>query len=167
MAPVSENVPPPPAFAHVEHFFPTEGHALELACGRGRGAVWLAARGMDYWGVDVSPVGIDLARELTLLCGVADRSRFDVVDLDDGLPEGPPVDLLFCYLFRDQRLDRSMMDRLAPRGLVAVAVLSEVGVGPGAFRIRPGELRDAFGELEVLDEGEGEGMARILARRPE
>jgi hypothetical protein len=59
-----------------------------------------------------------------------------------------------------------MIERLAPGGLLAVAVLSEVGVGPGEFRARPGELRDAFGTLEIVDEGEGEGMARILARRP-
>jgi hypothetical protein len=58
-----------------------------------------------------------------------------------------------------------MMERLAPGGLLAVAVLSEVGVGPGEFRVRPGELRDAFGRLEILDHGEGDGMARILARR--
>jgi len=166
IAPVSENgPPPPPVFAHVEHLFPIEGRALELACGRGRGAVWLASRGMDYWGVDVSPVGIDLARELASLSGMADRCRFDVVDLDDGLPEGPPVDLLFCYLFRDPRLDQAMMERLAPGGLLAVAVLSEVGVGPGSFRARPGELRGAFGGLEILDGGEREGMARILARQ--
>jgi hypothetical protein len=120
---------------------------------------------MDYWGVDVSAVGIDLARKLTSLSGVADRCRFDVVDLDEGLPAGPPVDLLFCHLFRDPRLDRAMIERLAPGGLLAVAVLSEVGVGPGEFRARPGELRDAFGTLEIVDEGEGEGMARILARR--
>ena len=168
MAPVSDHDPPPPPnFAHVEHLFPTQGHALELACGRGRAAVWLASRGIDVWAVDVSPVAIDLARQLTSLSGFARRCRFDVVDLDDGLPEGPPVDLLFCYLFRDQRLDRAMMERLAPGGLLAVAVQSEVGVGPGAFRVPPGELRHAFGELEVLEEGEGEGMAWILARRPE
>jgi SAM-dependent methyltransferase len=167
MASFDENGPlPPPAFAHVEHLFPTEGAALEVACGRGRGAVWIASRGMDYWGVDVSAVGIDLARKLTSLYGVADRCRFDVVDLDEGLPAGPPVDLLFCHLFRDPRLDRAMTERLAPGGLLAVAVLSEVGVGPGEFRARPGELRDAFESLEIVDEGEGEGMARILARRP-
>lgn len=167
MAPVDENGPlPPPAFAHVEHLFPAEGAALEVACGRGRGAVWIAGRGMDYWGVDVSAVGIDLARKLTSLYGVADHCRFDVVDLDEGLPAGPPVDLLFSHLFRDPRLDRAMIERLAPGGLLAVAVLSEVGAGPGEFRARPGELRDAFGSLEIVDEGEGEGMARILARRP-
>ena len=167
MAPLDENGPlPPPAFAHLEHIFPTEGAALELACGRGRGAVWLASRGMNYWGVDVSPVGINLARELTSIHGVADRCRFDVIDLDEGLPAGPQVNLLFCHLFRDPRLDVAMMERLVPGGMLAVAVLSEVGVGPGDFRARPGELQDAFGSLEVLDEDEGEGMARILARRP-
>jgi len=166
MAPLSESQPPPPpVFAHVEHLFPTKGNALELGCGRGRGAVWLASRGMNYWGVDVSPVGVALARELTSLSSFSDRCRFDVVDLDDGLPEGPPVDLLFCYLFRNQRLDLSIIERVTPGGLLAVAVLSEVGLGPGEFRARPGELRDAFGGLEILDEGEGEGMAWILARR--
>jgi hypothetical protein len=122
---------------------------------------------MDYWGVDVSAVGIGLARELAVLSGVVDRCRFDVIDLDDGLPEGPPVDLLFCHLYRDQRLDQAMMERLAPGGLLAVAVLSEVGVGPGEFRARPGELLDVFGRLEILDQGEGDGMARILVRRPQ
>jgi SAM-dependent methyltransferase len=120
---------------------------------------------MEIHGVDVSPVAIDLARRLAVDSGVADRCRFDVVDLDGGLPPGPDVDLLFCYLFRDQRLDQAMMDRLLPGGLLAVAVLSEVGAGPGPFRARPGELRDAFDELNVLVEGEEDGMAWLLARR--
>ncbi len=127
--------------------------------------MWLATRGMQVWGVDVSPVAVDLARELTSLCGVADRCRFDVMDLDGGLPIGPPVDLLFCHLFRDPRLDRAMIQRVVPGGLLAVAVRSEVGVGPGPFRARPGELRDALDTLDVLADGEGEGAAWILARR--
>ena len=167
MAPLDEQGPlPPSTFAHVEHLFPTEGTALELACGRGRGAVWLASRGMDYWGVDVSPVGIALARNLTSLYGLDDRCQFDVVDLDEGLPSGPPVNLVFCHLFRDPRLDGAIIERLAPGGMLAVAVLSEVGAGPGEFRARSGELRDAFGRLEIVDEGEGDGIAWILARRP-
>ncbi|MBA2317317.1 MAG: class I SAM-dependent methyltransferase [Euzebyales bacterium] len=166
MAPVSEHSPrPPPVFAPFEQLFPTEGHALDLACGRGRSAVWLASRGMEVWGVDVSPVAIGLARELASRYGVADRCRFEAVDLDDGLPEGPLVDLLLCHLFRDHRLDEAMIGRLAPGGLLAVVVRSEVGAGPAPFHARPGELRDAFGGLDVLTEGEDEGMAWILARR--
>ena len=63
---------------------------------------------MEVWGVDVSPVAIDLAHRLAELSGVADRCRFEVVDLDDGLPDGPRVDLVLCHLphlFRDRRFD--------------------------------------------------------------
>jgi SAM-dependent methyltransferase len=171
MAPVIQVPPPYPAFTHFDHLLPTRGRALEIACGRGRGGVWLASRGLAYWGVDLSPVAIDLARRLAEISGLSGRCRFDVFDLDAGLPDGEPVDLLLCYLFRDSRLHRAMVDRLVPGGLLAVAVRSEVDVGPeefpdGSQRARRGELRDAFGHLEVLDEGEGDGMARILARRP-
>ncbi len=155
---------PPPVFAPFEHMFPTEGLALEIACGRGRAAVWLAARGMEVYGVDVSPVAIDLARRLAGDSDVVDRCRFEVFDLDGGLPLGPQVDLLLCHLFRDRRLDQAMMDRLLPGGLLAVAVLSEVDAGPGPFRAPPGELRDVFGELDVLVEGEA-GTAWLIGRR--
>lgn len=164
MAPIGEH-PPPPVLAPHEHLLPTEGEALELACGRGRGVLWLANRGLSVWGVDVSPVAIDLARDLVAKSEVADRCRLDVFDLENGLPEGPPVDLLLCHCFRDPRLDRAMMERLAPGGTLAVAVLSEVDAGRGPFRARPGELLDAFGSLDVLVDGEDDGMAWIVARR--
>jgi len=158
---------PPPVWAEFEAVFPTGGYALELACGCGQGAVWLAGRGLDVWGVDVSPVAIDFARELATLNGVGGRCRFEVFDLDGGLPQGLAVDLLYCYKFRDPRLHRDMIERLRPGGLLAVAVLSEVGQGPGTFHARSGELHDAFsqGDLDVLHEGEGEGVAWMLARR--
>jgi 2-polyprenyl-3-methyl-5-hydroxy-6-metoxy-1,4-benzoquinol methylase len=91
---------PPPAFASARHLFPSEGLALDTACGRGRASVWLALRGMDVIAVDVSPVAIDLGRELASLSGVADRCRFAVHDLDQGLPESPPMDLVLCHKFR-------------------------------------------------------------------
>lgn len=167
MAPVADHDPPaPPVFEKVEQLFPTSGQAMEIACGRGRGAVWLATRGMQMWAVDVSPVAIGLARQLASRSGVADRCRFSVVDLDDGLPDGPPVDLVLVHLFRDPRLDQAIIDRLAPGGLLAIAVRSEVDVGPGAFRVRPGELREAFSSLEVITDDEADGMAWLVARRP-
>jgi hypothetical protein len=128
--------------------------------------VWLASCGLQVWGVDVSPVAIALAEELASVTGVADRCRFDVVDLDRGLPEGPPVDLLLCHLFRQPGLHEAMGERLAPGGLLAVAVQSEVGAGPGPFRAPAGELVVAFGHLEPLAEGEGEGVAWLIARHP-
>lgn len=155
---------PPPQLAPYEDLLPSSGTALELACGRGRGAVWLAGRGLDYLGVDVSPVAVRLARELVDHGGLGNRCRFEVVDLDHGLPPGPPVDVLLCHLFRDPRLDRAIINRLAPGGLLVIVVLSEVGVGPGRFRAAPGELLTAFAELEVLAAGEADGEAWVLAR---
>jgi len=156
---------PPDVLARHAEEFPTAGRALDLACGRGSGAVWLARRGLDVRGFDVSAVAVDQAREVARLAGVADRCRFEVVDLDDGLPAGPPVDVILCHRFRDRRLDRAIIERLAPGGLLAIAALSEVGAAPGPFRAAPGELPAAFAELDQVAAGEGEGQAWLLARR--
>lgn len=165
MAPADSG--PPPVFATLEHLFPTSGNALDLACGRGRGAVWLAGLGLSYFGVDVSPVAIDLATSLASANGIEERCRFAVHDLDVGLPAGPEVDLLFCYLFRDPALDLPIVERLAPGGVLAIAVLSEVQAGPGPFRAVPGELTDAFSsKVEVLNAGEGDGMAWLIGTKP-
>ena len=159
-----DTVDPPPLIAPYEHLLPTTGHALELACGRGLGAVWLARRGLDVWGLDVSTVAIDLARDLARRNGVGERCTFDVVDLDRGLPEGPPVDLVLCHRFRDPRLDRAIIQRLAPGGVLAMTALSEVDTGPGRFRVAPGELPAAFTDLDVIVAGERQGEAWLLAR---
>ena len=41
----------------------TPGSALDVACGEGRNAIWLARRGWDVTAVDFSAVGIDKARQ--------------------------------------------------------------------------------------------------------
>lgn len=143
---------------------PTRGCALDLACGQGRGTVWLAQRGLDVLGVDVSPVAIGQARELARCVCSRDRYRFAVFDLDHGLPAGPPVDVILCQYFRDRRLDRAIVERLAPGGVLAMVALSEVGAGAGRFRTVPGELVAAFGDLDRVAAGEGGGSAWLVAR---
>jgi len=147
--------------------FPTAGHALELACGQGLVAVWLASRGLDVWGLDASPVAIEQARELARAAEVGDRCRFDAIDLDDGLPPGPQVVVVVCQRFRDRRLDRSVIGRLGSGGLLAITALSEVGATSGPFRVAAGELPAAFAELDVITAGEGTGLCWLLARRPD
>jgi SAM-dependent methyltransferase len=163
-APLAAAGEPPPILANHEHEVPASGHALDIACGRGPVAVWLAQRGLDVWGIDISPVAIDFAQDLARRAGVADRCRFDVLDLDDGLPEGPPADVIVANRFRDRRLDGELIRRLAPGGLLAVTALSEVGAAPGRFRIPRGELPAAFAELHLIAAGEGDGEAWLLAR---
>ncbi|OBG86151.1 SAM-dependent methyltransferase [Mycobacterium sp. E802] len=145
--------------------FPVKGTALDIACGTGSASVWLARRGLNVRGVDVSPLALGHAGALAARYGVSEKCRFDVVDLDDGLPDGPPVDVIVCHRFRDPRLYRPMSERLTTGGVLAVCVLSEVGAAPGRFRAAPGELRDAFGRLEVIAADEGGGQAWLLARK--
>lgn len=164
--PPTNAVAPPGVLAQYADVFPRRGRALELACGQGLGAVWLALRGLEVMGFDVSPVAVTRARDLARRSGVGDRCQFAVADLDDGLPAGPPVDVIVCHMFRNRGLDRAIVDRLAPGGLLAIAVLSEVGAAPGPFRAVPGELAAAFTALESLAAGEGEGRAWLVARAP-
>ncbi|ORV44766.1 SAM-dependent methyltransferase [Mycolicibacter engbaekii] len=162
---VAGAIGPAEQFAAFADEFPVSGHAVDIACGQGTGAVWLALRGLWVTGYDISPVAVAQARDLAERHGVGDRCRFDVVDLDDGLPDGPPADVVYCARFRDRRLDAPMVHRLAPGGLLAVTALSRVGSTAGRFRAAPGELRTAFPGVEVIADGEADGLAWLLARR--
>jgi SAM-dependent methyltransferase len=155
----------PGVFAAHSSQFPITGFALDIGCGQGRIALWLAERGMSVTGYDVSAVAAQYAAAAARRRQVADRCRFEVVDLDPGLPAGPSADVIVCHLFRDARLDRALVERLAPGGLLAIAVLSEVGAAPGRFRARAGELVDAFSDLDVVAAGEGSGTAWLVGRR--
>ena len=127
--------------------------------------MWLARRGLSVAGIDVSPVAIASADEAASDLGLGDRCRFEVVDLDNGLPPGPSVDVVICHRFRQPSLYRSMVERLRPGGLLAIAVLSEVDAEPGAFRAPAGELTESFRALETLVAVEARGSAVLLGRR--
>lgn len=163
--PAAEGIGVDAVFAAHQDAFPVVGHAIDVACGQGAATIWLARRGLQVHGFDVSAVAIEQARALAERSGVGDRCRFDVVDLDGGLPGGSPADVIYCARFRDRRLDGPLVDRLAPGGLLALSALSQVGGTAGRFRAAPGELRTAFAGLEVIADGEGQGLAWLLARR--
>jgi SAM-dependent methyltransferase len=158
---------PPDALRGREHLLPAAGSALDVACGRGAVAVWLAGRGFAVDAVDVSPAGLADGADLAQRRGVAERVRWWRHDLDAGLPAGcaGPYDAVVCQRFRDPALYPVLAQRLAPGGLLVVTVLSEVGEGAGPFRAPAGELRAAFGGLEVLAATERDGEASLVARR--
>jgi SAM-dependent methyltransferase len=130
--------------------------------------VWLAERGLEVDAIDVSPVALAAGAALAATAGVVDRVRWIVHDLDDGLPAAcaGPYDLVVCQRFRDPLRYRELAAVLAPGGLLAVTVLSEVGAAPGSYRAGPGEPSAAFGDLEVLAAREGGGEAVLVARAP-
>jgi SAM-dependent methyltransferase len=159
--------PAPPALLRdAEDLLGPGGRALDVACGRGAVAVWLARRGFAVDAVDVSAVALRAGAELADRHGVGDRITWWAHDLDAGLPAGlaDGYDLVVCQRFRDPRLYPELARRLAPGGLLAISVLSRTGADAGPFRAEPGELPAAFGELEVLSHRDAQGEAALLAR---
>jgi SAM-dependent methyltransferase len=71
------------------------GRAIDLACGEGRNAVWLAERGWQVTGVDFSTVGLEKARALAAARGV--EAEWIAADLLDyrAAPEGFDLVILF------------------------------------------------------------------------
>ena len=74
--------PNPRLVEHVSALAP--GTAIDVGCGEGADAVWLAARGWGVVGVDVSGVALDRARQHALEAGVGDRTTWVQADLVAG-----------------------------------------------------------------------------------
>lgn len=83
------------------------GRALEVGCGTGTNAVWLAQQGFDVLGVDLAPLAVEKARARA--AGAA-RCRFEVRDFVDGEPPGGPFDFVFdrgCFHVFDEAETRA------------------------------------------------------------
>jgi SAM-dependent methyltransferase len=101
------------------------GRALDLGCGEGADAVWLAERGWDVVAVDISETALGRAAEAASARGVADRIDFVQLDLSDGFPDGT-FDLVSSqFLHSTVRLDRGkILEKAAvalrPGGLLVI-----------------------------------------------
>jgi SAM-dependent methyltransferase len=74
------------------------GRALDLGCGEGADAIWLARHGWEVVGVDVSPTALSRAVQDAEAAGVGDRVRFQQHDLSQSFPEGR-FDLVSAQFF--------------------------------------------------------------------
>jgi SAM-dependent methyltransferase len=103
----------------------TPGRALDVACGEGRNAIWLAGRGWEAVGVDFSRVGLERAAELAERAGVASRVRWVEADVVEGtLPAGPFDAVVVAYLHLPAPARRKVIvaaaGELAPGGRLVV-----------------------------------------------
>jgi SAM-dependent methyltransferase len=64
------------------------GTALDLGCGEGADAIWLARRGWQVTAVDISAVALERARKHAAEAGVADRIEWQRHDLGVSFPAG-------------------------------------------------------------------------------
>lgn len=101
------------------------GRALDLGCGEGGDAVWLAEHGWHVTAVDVSETALARAAAEARTRGVLDRIDFQRHDLSDSFPDGT-FDLASAqFLHSTVRLERTQVLRnaagaLAPGGLLVI-----------------------------------------------
>lgn len=142
--------------------------ALDIACGTGRDAVYLALSGYDVEAWDILPDALERCAALAARNGAAVRTLLRDVEGDAPLlPEA--FDLVCCFNFLHRPLFRAMAAALRPGGLVVYETFvdpqREVYGKPGraSHVLRPGELAAAFGGLEILVTREGPAGPRRIA----
>jgi tellurite methyltransferase len=162
-----EHVSDAPAQVVVEFTSDLEpGDVLDLACGPGRNAVYLAARGWHVTAVDASPVAIDLLRQRS------PDVEARLADLESGeytLPAGS-FDLVLSCLFLQRSLIEPMKSALRPGGiLILIALLADVNQPQGTpTRASMGELPTYFEGWKILHyrEGARHGVVELVAQKP-
>lgn len=107
--------PNPRLIETVSHLSP--GQALELGCGNGGDAIWLAENRWTVTAVDISTAATDRLTHLADETGLKDRITAIPWDLTRGLPEGE-FDLVNThYLHTHSPLDRVTVFRAAAGAL--------------------------------------------------
>ncbi|SEP23775.1 class I SAM-dependent methyltransferase [Trujillonella endophytica] len=102
------------------------GTALDVGCGTGGDAVWLAARGWRVTGVDLSRTALDRAAAAAEASGVAERTTWQHGDVTSWVPPERAFDLVtsaFLHAAASQREDvvRRLAAGVAPGGTLLIA----------------------------------------------
>jgi SAM-dependent methyltransferase len=165
------------------------GAALDLACGRGRNALFLAERGRQVTAVDWSGAALDILEERAKALkiparriagfGEAKQVMRAGIDLLQADLEGValPVNrysVILCIRYLQRSLFPQVCRALRPGGMLLFETYTKAQLdfsgGPRdpAHLLNPGELRRAFPELETVFYRElraEQGIASLAARK--
>ncbi len=150
------------------------GKALDLACGTGRNAIWLAQNGWSVTAIDGAPAAIEILRAKAAELQIAIDAR--VADLQKGeyeIEESAWDLAIMCY-YLQRDLFEPAKQGVKPAGVViAIVHITKGGEQATESRLRPGELIRYFTGWEILHRYEGQpndvahqrAVAEIVARR--
>ena len=137
------------------------GRALDVACGAGRNALFLAENGFEVTALDISSVALDRGRR-----AAAERC-LEISWLGEDLDEDParalpagPFDLIVWVRYVHRTLMPHLLARLADGGALLceqhlATDLRVAGPTSAGFRLVPGELRIAATGLRIAYSYEG------------
>jgi len=146
--------------------------ALDVACGAGHNALWLAREGFRAVGIDVSTTALRRARAAAVAEGLP--ARFVAADLDRFPLPAARFALVVVVKFLDRGLAPAIVRALAPGGVLFYRTFNQrfLARKPGFNRdyvLADGELGRLFRDLEPVAGNEhaddGEPLSFLLARR--
>jgi tellurite methyltransferase len=137
---------------------PSGGFALDLACGPGRNALYLADRGWRVTAVDGSPVAIDLLRARSRERKLSIDARVVDLESDDFAIAPETYDLILACYYLQRSLIPGIKAALRPGGLLIVIVhLAGADQPQGTPTLAyPDELRAFFLDWTIMHYREGE-----------
>lgn len=153
------------------------GEALDIACGRGRNALFLAESGYRVTAVDYSSVAMEQLDQEAGRLGLNVETR--LCDLEKQ-PDLPPkeFDLIINFFYLHRPLFPLIKQHVKTDGLAIIRTFTTAGngepcsLGPDMV-LEPGELRSYFSDWDILayEEGlepskKGGTLAGIIARKP-
>ena len=152
------------------------GRALDVACGAGRNALFLAQAGYRVDAIDISPVGLNMARNKATDQGLS--INWIEQDLDQVYQFDTDYNLILVMWFVNLELITRLCDCLAPGGYLLCEehlITDQEVIGPNSpnFRVAPGDLLKAVSGLDVLmyqesivitAEGEPVASASVVAK---
>ena len=148
------------------------GRALDLACGTGHNALWLAQHGWSVTAIDGSERAVEiLRRRAGLLSLTVDAQIVDLENPSFTIAPGRYDLIAMCYYFQRNLIEQCRQG-LVPGGvMVAIALLIEPGKKRSTFRLQPTELRGYFPDWDIVHYREGTDawehkIAELVARRP-
>ena len=167
-------MPPAAWVTEHAHLLSRSGLALDVACGRGRHAFWLASHGCSVIALDRDAEAIDqLQRE-------AASRRLPIIGAVRDLESGSPsigtglFDTIVVVHYLHRPIFPSLIDALRPGGVLVYETFTRQQAARGrptnpAFLLMEGELRRLVEPLHILDwrEGEFEGrdVSSVVARK--
>lgn len=162
------------------HLLPVSGRALDLACGRGANALFLARAGLETHAWDFSPVAIQRLQACAAKEGLSIDAR--VRDVEEAPPEAATFDLILVSHYLQRSLAPHLMAALRPGGrLFYQTFVQEVQLERGPttpdWRLAPNELLRLFAPLRVhfyredgligRERGALSDQALLVASKPE
>lgn len=153
------------------------GSALDIACGAGRNALYLAERGFQVTGMDISDQALERAGQSAAELGLT--VQWLQQDLDQISDLHGPYALICMVRYVNAPLLDMAAQALAPAGLLVVeqhlrSDAQVVGPQNPTFRVAAGELRRQAADLELISvwegvtedpDGQPAALARLVAQR--